>query len=69
MTKACGTALDHGVLAVGYGTDAQGQDYYKVKNSWGADWGVKGYILLGRGKAFGTSGQCGIQMDPSYPVV
>ena len=68
MTKACGTNLDHGVLLVGYGT-VGGQDYYKVKNSWGADWGDKGYILLGRGAAFGQSGQCGIQMDPSFPVV
>ena len=69
MTKACGTNLDHGVLLVGYGTDANGQDYYKVKNSWGAGWGMDGYILLGRGAAFGAEGQCGIQMDPSFPVV
>lgn len=68
MTSACGTNLDHGVLAVGYGT-LGGKDYYKVKNSWGADWGTDGYILLGRGAAFGSSGQCGIQMDPSFPVV
>ena len=68
MTKACGTALDHGVLAVGYGT-LGGQNFYKVKNSWGADWGMKGYILLGRGSSYGASGQCGIQMEPSYPVV
>jgi KDEL-tailed cysteine endopeptidase len=69
MTKACGTQLDHGVLAVGYGTDTTGQDYYKVKNSWGADWGLDGYILLGRGSSFGAAGQCGIQMAASYPVV
>jgi C1A family cysteine protease len=68
MDSACGTALDHGVLAVGYGTDG-GKDYYKVKNSWGADWGMKGYILLGRGAKFNPSGQCGIQMSASYPVV
>ena len=69
MTGACGTALDHGVLAVGYGSDA-GQDYYKVKNSWGATWGEAGYIRLGRGSSYnGGAGQCGILMDPSYPVV
>jgi len=64
---ACGTNLDHGVLAVGYGTDA-GKNYYKVKNSWGASWGVKGYILLGRGGAVGAKGECGIQMAASYPT-
>lgn len=68
MDSSCGTQLDHGVLAVGYGTDS-GKEYYKVKNSWGADWGEKGYIRLGRGAKFNPSGQCGIQMQPSYPVV
>lgn len=69
VTDGCGLNLDHGVLVVGYGTDLKQGDYWKVKNSWGADWGEQGYIRLGRGTKFDPAGECGILMDPSYPVV
>ena len=70
MTAACGANLDHGVLAVGYGTDsASGNEFWKVKNSWGADWGMAGYILLGKGKTYnGGAGQCGILSAASWPT-
>jgi len=68
LTAACGTALDHGVLAVGYGT-LSGVEYWKVKNSWGGSWGMSGYVLLARGKQYnGGAGQCGIYSEPSYPT-
>ena len=63
--SARGTNLDHGVLAVGYGTE-NGSPYYLVKNSWGASWGSDGYIKIGIEDGAGV---CGIQSGPpSYPT-
>jgi len=60
-SAACGKKLDHGVLAVGYGTE-DGDDYFLVKNSWGGSWGMSGYVKIG------TDDICGILDQPSYPT-
>eukprot|EP01017_Pseudomicrothorax_dubius_P026174 TRINITY_DN28_c0_g1_i2.p1 TRINITY_DN28_c0_g1~~TRINITY_DN28_c0_g1_i2.p1 ORF type:complete len:361 (+),score=109.91 TRINITY_DN28_c0_g1_i2:150-1232(+) len=66
-SKSCGTDLDHGVLAVGYTSDYKNRGYFIVKNSWGADWGDKGYVNIARtGKA--GPGICGINEAASYPT-
>ncbi|VAH94332.1 unnamed protein product [Triticum turgidum subsp. durum] len=67
FTGECSTDLDHGVAAVGYGTTRDGTKYWIVKNSWGEDWGEKGYIRMQRGVSQ-AEGQCGIAMQASYPT-
>jgi KDEL-tailed cysteine endopeptidase len=73
ITSGCGNNLDHAVLAVGYGTTENGQDYFKIKNSWGTSWGAEGYILFGADASSNAqnsgSGVCGVLSMPTYPTM
>ena len=62
-SSSCGQQLDHGVTAVGYGTEG-GDDYFLVRNSWGASWGASGYVKIGAS----SSNVCGILSQPSFPT-
>ena len=59
--KCSSKALNHAVLAAGYGTQG-GQEYWLVKNSWGTDWGDDGYIMMARGQG----NNCGVATDASF---
>ncbi|CAA6659602.1 unnamed protein product [Spirodela intermedia] len=52
----CGTELNHGVVAVGYGETPAGTKYW-----------IEGYIRMERGAAT-KEGLCGIAMEASYPT-
>ena len=68
--KDCGTKLDHGVLAVGYGVEPKdGTKYWLVKNSWSDSWGDQGYVKIERSESDNDEGICGIAMDPSFPII
>jgi C1A family cysteine protease len=59
VVETCSKVVNHCVQAVGV-DDSEG-GYWKVRNSYGADWGEGGYIRL----AYGQN-TCFITRDPTY---
>jgi len=59
------TQLTHGVNVVGYGTDEKNAQFYIVKNMWGTDWGMNGYVNLARN----MNNMCGLATMASYPEI
>ncbi|XP_041515908.1 testin-2-like [Microtus oregoni] len=60
--------LNHAVLVVGYGFEGEesnGNSYWLVKNSWGEEWGMKGYMKMAKD----WNNNCGIATYATYPIV
>ncbi|XP_048630730.1 probable cysteine protease RDL3 [Brassica napus] len=58
---------NHNVVVVGYGTTERGEDYWIIRNSWGANWGESGYLKLQR-NFHNSTGNCGVAIRPVYPL-
>ncbi|KAG2314205.1 hypothetical protein Bca52824_017327 [Brassica carinata] len=66
--RDCGIEVNHAVALVGYGVTEDGIMYWLVKNSWGENWGEKGYMRIRRMVEW-PEGMCGVAQYAFYPVV
>ncbi len=57
------STVNHAVVLAGYGVDEEtGEKYYKIRNSWGPDYGESGYIRVIRSDDDSTN--CSVDNDP-----
>lgn len=59
-----GASVDHAVVVVGFGT-LNGVDYFLIRNSWGTNWGISGYMMLARNRG----NHCNVASYGQYPIV
>lgn len=63
----CGSNLNHAVAIVGYSNgDEDAKPYWIMRNSWSADWGEQGYMRIAISDGIGN---CGINIEPTYPNI
>jgi len=64
--NGCGkdAVVDHAIVAMGYGVE-NGNKYWVIQNSWGADWGENGRIRLERHDG---GDYCGMNNDPQKGI-
>ena len=65
----CPTTVNHAVQTVGWGHDDETNlNYFIVRNSWGASWGVQGYIKIAETNT--DLGICGmLYRVPMQPII
>ena len=62
---ARGSAANHAVLLVGYGTDRFAGNFWTIQNNWGLNWGENGFARVARS----SLGNCGMDSNAIYPVL
>jgi len=72
--STCTKEVNHAITLVGYGEDYHGPaiglgvkatgKHWLIKNSWGQNWGMNGYMMLARD----AGNLCGIANEAMYPV-
>ncbi|XP_019186368.1 PREDICTED: ervatamin-B-like [Ipomoea nil] len=67
FSTGCTTRTTHAVTAVGYGVMPGGKKYWLLKNSWGEQWGERGYIKMLKDSGV-AQGLCGIATQACYPT-
>jgi len=67
FTGNCPVSINHAVVIVGMGEE-NGVKYWKIRNSWGSQWGEKGYLRLQRETKDGVMGKCGITVYNVVPL-
>ena len=72
---AASSTVNHAVTVVGYGKNTQNNqdecpEYWKVRNSWGPNWGEEGYFKLCIPKDQGSlpTGTCQVLSYVQYPI-
>ena len=64
-----GDNLDHAVLIIGWGVDAEAGEYMTIKNQWGTGWGEDGFMRISIGPDSPAGGYCGFLKEVSHPII
>jgi C1A family cysteine protease len=66
IKHGCGDSLDHCVQITGFNSTSGSTPvpYWIIRNSWGSDWGINGYLYVERNKD-----ECGVSDEATYVVI
>jgi hypothetical protein len=60
--------IPQAVVVVGHGS-INNEDHWLIKNSFGPNWGIGGYMFMLRNSRQSNNGTCMILLKPMYPII